>query len=83
MSDHNRASQGRLARFCETAKLCLFLKRLFAARAVIRADGLDDRLKRDIGIDGGIQDGGLYGSARPDPRGDHYRRLLRRGYPLG
>ncbi|EDQ31721.1 hypothetical protein HPDFL43_17925 [Hoeflea phototrophica DFL-43] len=83
MSDHNRASQGRLARFCETGKLCLFLKRLFGARTVIRADGLDERLKRDIGIAGGIHDGGLDGSARPDPRGDHYRRLLRRGYPLG
>ncbi|WP_394691524.1 hypothetical protein [Hoeflea sp.] len=83
MSDHNRASQGRLARFCETGKLCLFFRNLFAARTTIRVDGLDDRLKRDIGIEDGIDGGGLDASARPDPRGDHYRRLLRRGYPLG
>lgn len=83
MSDHNRASQGRLARFCETGKLCLFVKKLIGARATIRADGLDERLKRDIGIAGGNQDGGLYAMARPDPRNDHYRRLLRHGYPLG
>lgn len=83
MSDHNRASQGRFARLCETGKLCLFLKHLFGTHPVIRADMLDDRLKRDIGIAGGIHGGGLDGSARSDPRDDHYRRLLRRGYPLG
>jgi hypothetical protein len=79
MSDHNRASQGRFARLCASGKLCLFRNRLLGPRAAIRADVLDDRLKRDIGIHGGELDG----SARPDPRGEHYRRLLGRGYPLG
>ena len=79
MSDDDRASRGRLARLCEAAKLLRFLSRLPGCGAAVHADLLDDRARRDIGIDGT----GLDAAARADRRGEHYRRLLRRGYPLG
>lgn len=79
MSDHDRVSQGRFARLCEAGKLLRFLSRLPGCGAAVRAGLLDDRARRDIGIDGT----GLDPAAQADPRGDHYRRLLRRGYPLG
>ncbi|WP_420407851.1 hypothetical protein [Hoeflea sp.] len=77
MSEHDRASQGRLARFCGRAKLWLDLLRPKGHR-LIADEGLDDRMKRDIGI----ADGPFDPAARPDPRGDHYRRLMRHGRPL-
>lgn len=79
MSDHDRASQGRLARLCGMGKPWLILSRLPGCGAAVRAGPLDDRIKRDIGIDGTCLDP----AARADRRGDHYSRLLRRGYPLG
>lgn len=78
MSETDRASQGGLARLCGRAKLC----RIFRSpevRPVITGEGLNDRMKRDIGIAAGPFDP----AARPDPRGDHYRRLMRHGWPLG
>lgn len=79
MSDHNRASQGLFARLCGMGKPWPILSWLPGCSAAVRAGLLDDRIKRDIGIDGT----GLDPAARADRRGDHYRRLLRRGYPLG
>jgi hypothetical protein len=78
MSETDRASQGRIARFCGRAKLCRFLP-WPGLRPLMTGEGLDERTKRDIGIAAGPFDP----AARTDPRGDHYRRLLRRGWPLG
>ena len=79
MSDHDRCSQGLFARLCGMGKPCRFLSRLPGCGAAVRAGLLDERTRRDIGIHGT----GLDPAARADRRGDHYRRLLRRGYPLG
>lgn len=78
MSDSDRASQSRIAWLCGRAKLCRFLP-WPRVRPLMTGEGLDERTKRDIGIAAGPFDP----AARPDPRGDHYRRLLRRGWPLG
>ena len=74
MSDCNRSSQSRLARFCSQIRLRLARLGRKRGRRVMRAEHLDDRLKREIGLDP---------AARPNPREEHYRRLLRCGYPLG
>ncbi|MEQ8480198.1 MAG: hypothetical protein RIC18_06045 [Hoeflea sp.] len=78
MSVSDRASQRRIAWLCGWAKLCRIVPRP-RIRPQMTAEGLDDRMKRDIGIATGPFDPG----ARPDPRGDHYRRLMRCGWPLG
>lgn len=82
MSDHDRASQGRLARLCGTGnplRLAAraagrFWARLRPGCSVMAADDLDERLKRDIGYAGRV---GLQ-----DHRTAHYRRLLQHGKPL-
>lgn len=77
MSEHTRTSQSRFARLCDRISLCRTRCRTLASLVRIGqatpADELDQRLKRDTGV---------VVAPRPDPRGDHYRRLLRRGYPL-
>lgn len=73
MSEHTRTSQSRFARLCERISLCRSVASLFGISQAMPVDELDERLKRDTGVDV---------APRPDPRGDHYRRLLKPGYPL-
>ncbi|WP_417413404.1 hypothetical protein [Hoeflea sp.] len=73
MSAQTRMSQSRFSRLCGRISLWCSRTGLFRPGQATSADELDERLKRDAGFDS---------PARPDPRGEHYRRLLRRGYPL-
>ena len=73
MSEHTRTSQSWFARLCDGINPCRTRSLLVCTGQAMSADQLDERLRRDTGSDI---------PARPDPRGDHYRRLLRRGYPL-
>ncbi|GAB5462513.1 hypothetical protein [Hoeflea alexandrii] len=82
MSDHDRTSQSRFARFCGPGDLLPLAARaagrlvayLLSCRRVMAADELDERLKRDIGFtDRGVPQ---------DRRTAHYRKLLERGQPL-
>ena len=73
MNAHSRMSQSRFARLCDRISLWCSRTGRFRPGPATSADELDERLKRDAGFDS---------PARPDPRGEHYRRLLRRGYPL-
>jgi len=73
MSEHTRTSQSRIARLCGRISLCRSVASLLRISQATPADELDERLKRDAGVDV---------ARRPDPRGDHYRRLLKPGYPL-
>jgi len=73
MSAHTRRSQSRFARLCDRISLWCSRTGLVRPGQATSADELDERLKRDAGFDA---------NPRPDPRGDHYRRLLKPGYPL-
>jgi len=87
MSDHDRTSQSRIAWLGGPGKLWRLAlrpaRRLFSwlcgRRLHVQAGVLDARMRQDIGIHGT----GLDDAARPDPRDDHYRRLLAAGYRLG
>ncbi|WP_290779659.1 hypothetical protein [Hoeflea sp.] len=74
MSEHASVSQSWFARLCGRIFPCGMRPRLRRGSRVTPADELDQRLARDIGHET---------STLPDRRGDHYRRLLKRGYPLG
>ena len=77
MSERASVSQGWFARLCERILRilsCRMQPRLRRGVRVTPAAELDERLKRDIGYQARVL---------PDRRGDHYRCLLRRGYPLG
>ena len=77
MSDKIIATRGRLHRLSALAKLCRipsrFITRLFRSRPILTADHLDDWIRRDVGAEA---------DPRPDHRGEHYRKLLKRGQPL-
>jgi len=74
MSERASVSQGWFARLCERILPCRMRPRLRRGVRVPPAAELDERLKRDIGYQAPVL---------PDRRGDLYRHLLRRGYPLG
>ncbi|WP_417436661.1 hypothetical protein [Hoeflea sp.] len=91
MSDHDRASRSRIAWLGGPGKLWRLVWRLAlrlarrqfswlcGRRLHVQAGVLDARMRQDIGIHGT----GLDDAAWPDPRDDHYRRLLGSGYRLG
>lgn len=74
MSEHASVSQGWFARLCERIIPCRMRPLLRRGSEVTLAAELDEWLRRDIGY---------VPPKLADRRGDHYRRLLRRGYPLG
>lgn len=77
MSERVSVSQGWFARLWEwifRILSCRMQPRLRRGVRVTPAAELDERLKRDIGHRSPVL---------PDRRGDHYRRLLKSGYPLG
>lgn len=77
MSDHNRASRGRYPwlRGLKTPVEMLrhYLKHLMRGRGSVPVDELDDRLKRDIGVDPTLPQ---------DHRTAHYLKMMQRGQPL-
>ena len=81
MSDHGRASRGRIARLCGILKACRVavlargrrIARSLSGRSPVPVDQLDERIRRDIGVEG---------RGWPDRRTMYYRTLLRRGQPL-
>ncbi|MEM5470675.1 hypothetical protein WNZ14_02965 [Hoeflea sp. AS60] len=77
MSDKIIATRGRLPRLSALAKLCQksgqWLASLMRGRRSVAAEELDDRLKRDIGMDPTLPE---------DRRTAHYRKMLQRDQPL-
>ncbi len=77
MSDHNRASRSRYAWLRGPKKLGQILGQRLASlmrgRRSVAADELDDRLKRDVGMDPTMPQ---------DRRTAHYRKMMERGQPL-